>query len=297
MAAARAASMTAVPLSVLADQLDGGALGMLSAGDEVSSVRNVLSWSYLRLPEPAARVFRFLGLHPGPEITAAAAAALADVPLSEAVPLVGELAAMNLVAERAPGRFSMHGLLRAFAAELLADETDGPVRAAAEHRLYDYYLRWAIAADRSYTALPIDVESDHVPLPPGLEPPGFTDRDAGLAWMAAEQQVLTTLVSHAAGHGADAYAWRLAASQSCGLTIRGRYDEELRLSRMALAAAKRLDDPMAQACSYFQIGRSLTAMGEILTARFQLHRALRLFRAVDAAGRIGEVHRTLATCA
>ena len=40
-------------------------------------MRAVLSWSYQNLQPPAARMFRLLGLHPGPEITAAAAASLA----------------------------------------------------------------------------------------------------------------------------------------------------------------------------------------------------------------------------
>ncbi|MFF2146103.1 BTAD domain-containing putative transcriptional regulator [Kitasatospora sp. NPDC058190] len=294
--AARAA-VSAAPLSTLADQLDRGALNALSAGDEASTVRSVLSWSYVGLTEPAARVFRFLGLHPGTELTAAAAAALADLPLAEAAPLVDELAAMSLLTESAPGRYTMHSLLRAFAVELVDDETDAREQRAAGHRLYDYYLRWALVADRRCSARPTDVEPDHVPLPAGLRPTGFADRDTALAWLTDEQQVLSTLIAQAAARGLNSYAWRLAAAQSCGLALRGGQPEELRQARAALAAAKPLGDLTAQGYCYLLIGRTLTSVGEYQTARFQLGRALRMFRAAGASAHLGEVHRVLGQCA
>ncbi|MFH9350852.1 BTAD domain-containing putative transcriptional regulator [Kitasatospora sp. NPDC017646] len=294
--AARVA-VSAAPLSTLADQLDRGVLNALSAGDDASNVRSVLSWSYVGLTGPAARVFRFLGLHPGTELTAAAAAALADVPLAEAAPLVDELAAMSLLTESAPGRYTMHSLLRAFAVELVDAETDAREQQAAGHRLYDYYLRWALVADRSCSARPTDVESDHVPLPAGLTPTGFADRDTALAWLADEQQVLSTLIAQAAARGLNSYAWRLAAAQSCGLALRGGQSEELRQARAALAAAKPLGDLTAQGYCYLLIGRTLTSVGEYQTARFQLGRALRMFRAAGAAAHLGEVHRVLGQCA
>jgi tetratricopeptide (TPR) repeat protein len=293
VASARAVSTAALPLSEFAAQLDDGALTALTAGDEASSVRNVLSWSYLRLPEEAAGVFRLLGLHPGPEITTAAAAALADIPTAQAAPLVGDLAAMSLLTEHAPGRYTMHSLLRAFAAELADSHESAVARAAAVHRLYDYHLRWAIAADHTYSTLPADVAPDGVPIPAGLDRPVFADDHAGMQWMTREQCVLSALIGHAAATGADSYVWRLAAAQSSSLMKRGRLTEELHQARIALAAAKRLDDPKALGYCYFMIGRTLTYQGEIQTAVFQLRRAYRFFRGVGAAAQIGEVLRTL----
>jgi DNA-binding SARP family transcriptional activator len=297
VASARAVSTAALPLSEFAAQLDEGALTALTAGDEASSVRNVLSWSYLRLTEEAAGVFRLLGLHPGPEITTAAAAALAGIPAAQAAPLVGDLAAMSLLTEHAPGRYTMHSLLRAFAAELAEGNESAAARAAAVHRLYDYHLRWAVAADHSYSTLPADVAPDGVPLPAGLETPVFADEQAGMQWMTREQLVLSALIGHAAATGAESYAWRLAAAQSSSLMKRGRMTEELHQARIALAAAKRLDDPKALGHCYFMIGRALTYQDEIQTARFQLRRAHRFFQGIGAVAQIGEVHRTLGACA
>ncbi len=81
---ARAAAAPKLPLSSLAAELTelGGRLDALDAGDPAANVRTVLSLSYRHLPETAARMFRLLGLHPGPDISAAAAASLAGVPVA-----------------------------------------------------------------------------------------------------------------------------------------------------------------------------------------------------------------------
>ena len=43
-------------------------LDTLDAGDPTSEVRAVFSWSYAALTPPGARLFRLLGLHPGPDV-------------------------------------------------------------------------------------------------------------------------------------------------------------------------------------------------------------------------------------
>ncbi|GAA1981987.1 AfsR/SARP family transcriptional regulator [Catenulispora subtropica] len=297
VAAARAASMAGIPLTALAEQLQARTLDTLHVADDAaSSVRAVLSWSYLRLSEPAAHVFRLLGLHPGPEITVPAAAALADIAPGRAAALLDELAAMNLLADHGdPGRYTMHNLLRAFAAELVVDAAVPEARHAAVHRLYDYYLGSAIAADHSFTTLPVAVEPDGIPLPPELAAPAFAGEREGLEWSAAEQTVLSALISHGAD-GFDDYVWRLVAATSCGLMIRGRFHDAARQGRLALAAARRLGDRAAESRALFLIGRALAFTGEHVTARYQLERALRIQRALgDRAGQ-AETHRTLVTC-
>jgi NB-ARC domain len=66
--------------AVLAEELRASRdrLTALSTGDDPhTDVRAVFSWSYDALTPDAARLFRLLGLHPGPDITAAATASLA----------------------------------------------------------------------------------------------------------------------------------------------------------------------------------------------------------------------------
>lgn len=99
------------------DLLDAG-------GDPRAAVRTVFSWSYARLPADAARMFRLLGLHPGPDFDPPAAAALAGEPLERAHRLLDLLARAHLIRPASTGRYGMHDLLRAYATGL-AHAEDG----------------------------------------------------------------------------------------------------------------------------------------------------------------------------
>ena len=79
VAAARAAARPRFPLTELAAELRhaAGRLDALDSGDPTVSVRAVFSWSFRQLGNEAARMFRLLGLHPGPDISVRAAASLA----------------------------------------------------------------------------------------------------------------------------------------------------------------------------------------------------------------------------
>ena len=56
-------------------------LDALRTGEATTDLRAVFSWSADKLSDQAARMFRLLGLHHGPDISAAAAASLAGVTL------------------------------------------------------------------------------------------------------------------------------------------------------------------------------------------------------------------------
>src|SRR5262249_56285904 len=120
----------------------GGAhdrLDALDGGDLATDVRAVFSWSYQALSGAAARLFRLLGLHPGPDISTPAAASLAALPVPRARALLAELARANLVVEHIPGRHTSHDLLRAYATQLAQTiDSDGERRAATGRMLHHY---------------------------------------------------------------------------------------------------------------------------------------------------------------
>jgi hypothetical protein len=120
LAVARAATHPGFPLAAGAAELSaaGGLLDTLAADDPATDVRAVFSWSYQALAAPAARLFRLLGLHPGPDTCAPAAASLAGQPLPDVRRTLAELARANLITEYAPGRYGFHDLLRTHAADL-----------------------------------------------------------------------------------------------------------------------------------------------------------------------------------
>ena len=121
------------------DLLDAG-------GDPGSAIRGVFSWSYGHLPDEAARAFRLLGLGPGPDLDASAAAALTGVPPAQASRMLELLARTHLIHRTRPGRYGLHDLLRAYAAGLAAAGDPEGQRHAALTRLFDYYLAAAAAA-------------------------------------------------------------------------------------------------------------------------------------------------------
>lgn len=112
-----------------------------------------------------------------------AVASLAGSPVAEVRPLLAELTDAHLAVEPVPGRFAVHDLLRAYAAELAGE------CGAATRRLLDHYLHTADAADRLLVP-------DREPLPPAA--PGVTVEPVAdpMAWFAAEHAALVAAVTH-----------------------------------------------------------------------------------------------------
>jgi hypothetical protein len=146
--AARAAIQPERPLAVLAAALRDlhDRLDTLATGDPGTDARSVFSWSYQQLPASAARLFRLLGVHPGPDLSVSAAASLAGMTPAGVRPILAELVRAHLVTERVPGRYALHDLLRAYARELTCAQDSESDRHAAVRRVLDHYLHTAHSA-------------------------------------------------------------------------------------------------------------------------------------------------------
>jgi len=287
VAAARAATRPGFPLAALAAELDVsvGRLDALDSGDPTSSVRAVFSWSTRQLSEESARMFRLLGLHPGPDSSVAAAASLAGLAVPEARRLLSELARAHLLAEHVPGRYAFHDLLRAFAADQ-ASAIDSPhEREAAVGRVLDHYLHTAASAN-----LQLEPAAERVVLA-SLRPGAAAGQHAGyaqaMAWFEAEHQVLRAAVTLAAETGLDSHAWQLSWAVSNFLQLRGQYHERAAVQRTALAAATRLGDTTAQAISARLMADACAELGDNEQARGHFASSLALYQ--QLGNRIGEV--------
>ena len=105
--------------------------------------------SYQDLPDDQQRLFRRLGLVPGADFDAYAAAVLDDITLEQARRCLDELYDQHLISEPAPGRYQLHDLIREHARALAA--ADNPAESGqAAVRLLDYYLHTALAACRHF---------------------------------------------------------------------------------------------------------------------------------------------------
>src|SRR5256885_10221126 len=76
------------------------------------SVAAAFDLSYQDLTAGQQRLFRRLGLAPGPDVDGYAAAALDGTSLEEARSRLDELYDQHLLTEPAPGRYQLHDLLR-----------------------------------------------------------------------------------------------------------------------------------------------------------------------------------------
>jgi tetratricopeptide (TPR) repeat protein/transcriptional regulator with XRE-family HTH domain len=257
IAAARAATRPRLPLAALADELlnASGRLDALDAGDPAADVRAVFSWSVRQLSPSAARMFRLLGIHPGPDISGPAAASLAGTDLAGADLAgadlgrarrdLGELARAHLITERAGGRYALHDLLRAYAAEQARDTGGEAEREAAAGRVLDHYLQTAAQGARQ-------LNPSHEPVVlvtprPGVIPEPPADHRQALTWFTEEHQVLLAAITLAAQSGFDVHAWQLPWALAPFLQTRGHWQEWVATQRTALDAATRLGAEDAQA--------------------------------------------------
>jgi DNA-binding SARP family transcriptional activator/tetratricopeptide (TPR) repeat protein len=281
IAAARAATSPGFPLAVISAELREAtsALDPFDGGDRATDVRAVFSWSYRALSAPAARMFRLLGLHPGPDIAVTAAASLAAVPPGQARALLAELTRAHLLAEHAPGRYAFHDLLRAYASELASAQECPADRAAAVHRLLDHCLHTASNA----VALMDISQSMELDRPrPGAIAGEPAAADDALRWLDDERATLLTAVRLAAGAGLNAHCWRLAWTLTTFLGRRGFWQDQISALQTGLAAARRSGDAAGQAHALLGLGRGYARAGRLHDADRHYRDALRLFDGIGS---------------
>ncbi|WP_202864720.1 AfsR/SARP family transcriptional regulator [Micromonospora endolithica] len=294
IASARVVVNRAITLTDLATELAGAgaSLDPFDGGDPAADVRAVFSWSYRALSPAAAELFRLIGLHPGPELGMAAVASLAGSPMSAVRRLLAVLTRANLVTEHAPGRYVLHDLLRAYAAEQAEAEEPAANRRAATRRLLDHVLHTAYAADRLLyphrdPILLADPE-------PGAVMTPLADGAAAMRWLVTEHRMLLATVDLAARDGWDRHAWELAWSLTSYVNLRALWHDQVTVQGVALPSAVRLADRTAQAHLHRNLGRALTQLDRPDEAQRHLAQALELFVAVGDRANQAQTHVNIA---
>jgi DNA-binding SARP family transcriptional activator/tetratricopeptide (TPR) repeat protein/DNA-binding XRE family transcriptional regulator len=291
--AARAAARPRFSLAALARELRDARhrLDALDTGDPTASVRAVFSWSYQQLSPPEAAMFRMLGLDPGPDIAATAAASLAGVSPAEADRTLAALTRTHLITEHAPGRFALHDLLRAYATDLGAAIDDDRARRDALHRLLDHYTHTARAAALLLSPVrePVPIEAPQ----PGVTPELLADDQQALRWFESEHHVLISAVAAADQAGFDVCAWQLPWAMANYLEWHGYWSDWEATLRTAVPAATRLGDTAGEVAVRRMLAHTYARRGEYDQARIHLTDCIGLYRQLgDAAGE-ARVHQTL----
>jgi DNA-binding SARP family transcriptional activator/Flp pilus assembly protein TadD len=257
----------------LVDELAGerDRLNVLAAdGDDHMAVRAAFSWSYRELKPDAARLFRLLSLHAGGDFSTHAAAALADITPGQARHLLDVLSGANLLEQNARDRYRFHDLLRVYAAERADDEETEQGRAAAVRRELIWYLYTVDAAARVMTPACLHLSLD---LPaPSRQLLGFTRHETALQWCETERDNLVAATRQAAELHEDLIAWQLPQILLSFFYLRKHRVDWLVTHQIGLDAARRLNDPFAEAWMFSGLGIAYQEIGQFDEALAQ-HRS------------------------
>ena len=257
------------------------AAGLAGARDRLAvmraenlSVAAAFGLSYQDLTPGAQRLFRRLGLHPGPNFDAYLAAALDGTTLDVARHGLEDLYDQHLLAEPVPGRYQLHDLLREHAQTLAA--ADDPVGSAdATGRLLDYYLHTALAAGQHFNP---GAGAYRRPLPgnPPAQVPDMSTLAQAAAWLEAERANLHAAADYAA-RAPSRHAIVIPAAMSGFLRARGHWDQSAALHHSALAVARQAGDRLGEADTLGMLGELQRETGDYLAAA-SLAEALALYR-------------------
>ena len=275
-------------LALAAELRDTAArLDALDDDDPASSLPAVLSWSQAALSPEQAQVFLLLGLAPGPDISADAAASLIAAPVGHTKSLLRELERRSLVQQPFAGRYRMHDLVRLYAAQRAQSTLPEPDQEAALRRIVDYYLHTAHSSEMALfpdqSPLELDPPADGCrPHPPG-------SADEAMLWFDAEHADLLGAQRTAQDRGWHATVRNLAWTLDTFHWRRGRLNEDLVVWQASVFAADQDGGPTARVYSRRRLGWALARAGRYPEALAYLNQAQSLAEEggdLDAQARI-----------
>jgi tetratricopeptide (TPR) repeat protein/transcriptional regulator with XRE-family HTH domain len=245
--------------------------------DGERSVLAALEVSYRHLPPEQQQAFGALGLHPGIDFEPYATAALLGTGDGHARSLLEALEQVNLLDQRAAGRYRFHDLTRLYA-------TSRAVPMPLD-RLYDHYARTATAAmDLAY---PYEADRRPAAIATPGRVPAFADRAAALAWLESEHANLVATALHAADHGRPDHAMRQAAALYRHFAVRGVTNAEHSLNQIVAELARTAGDRPVERTALIRLAWVHRLQGRYDQAEDCLVRATDIARATgDVAGEV-----------
>jgi tetratricopeptide (TPR) repeat protein/DNA-binding XRE family transcriptional regulator len=239
------------------------------------SVAAAFDLSYADLTAAQQRLFRRLGVAPGPDIDVYAAAALDDTSVAAARGQLDGLYDHHLITEPAPGRYLLHDLLREYACALAAAGDTADARTAAG-RLVSYYAHVAAAASK-HIATWTTVGGRPPPGPPPASAPPVASAQQAAAWLESERPNLHAAVDYAAAEAMPWHAVAIATAMGGFLRARGHWDQAAEQYRTALSAARQAGDRPGEAGVLDELGLLQELTGDYEAATASLAEAIGLF--------------------
>ena len=260
-------------------------IGLLAT--ENLSVAAAFNLSYADLTGGQQRLFRRLGLHPGPEVDRYAAAALAGTDLAAAGRGLEALYDQYLLAEPAPGRYRLHDLIREHARALAEREDPDSDRERAVAGLVDYYQHTAARAGALFARQTRPGPAAAAGAVPAAVP-ALAGSEQALAWARAERASLLACLDYAAATGQHARVTALTAALAGLLRSDGPWAEAITRHQTAIGAARSAGDRLGEAGALHDLGGIVFLMDDYPAAAQALEQALGIYR--DLGDRFGQAN-------
>ncbi|MFF5084371.1 ATP-binding protein [Actinoplanes sp. NPDC000266] len=238
-------------------------------------VELALDLSYRDLPAEQRRLLRLAASHPGQDLDAYAVAALAGDDPQRVEGRLDGLCDDHLLSRSAPGRYTFHDLVRAYAVEKGRDEDSPRERRAALTRLFDYYL--AASAEAMDVLHPVEAHRRPRVATSGILTAAPADAGAARHWLDTERATLVAVIAHMAGEGWPGHATGLARILFRYLNG-GHNHDAVTVHGLARAAAERGGDLAGEGHALTDLGTALWRLGQGGAAADSHRRAVELFR-------------------
>lgn len=287
MVGASAAFRPDLPLQEIAQELlpTTGRLAAIggAVGEDLSAT---FDWSYRALTRPAARLFRHLAVHPGPQMSSASLASVVGESLADTRVSTRALVAANMLTEVSRDRFVLHDLLRAYAERLLDDSGES---AAGRRRLIEHYVAatrqaWLVSGRPALTPA-----GDAVP---SLLVERFRSPSDAAAWYRQEAGVLRACVRMSAALG----LWRQAASIVLDWRLVNQAHtaaEKLPYCRMALDLLPPEERSIVRVELLRELAGVLARSGEVSAARQHYEEARGIAEELGDHAALSSIYRNL----
>lgn len=233
------------------------------------AIRSAFDLSYHHLAASQARMFRLLALNPGTEISTEAATALVGLDVASGKRLLGQLRRAHLLLPgTARNRWRMHDLLHLYATDQAVHDAD---REAALERLLDFYLATARSAEQHLDRRLLPAERSS----------RFATRQAALNWLDTEYGNLVAAVTLAYKAERYSHVVQIPSSLLSYFMLRIRSNDWTTIHKLAVAAARNLDDRRSEGGALHDLGIGYGRLGHLDDALDHYCQSLRVHREVE----------------
>jgi DNA-binding SARP family transcriptional activator len=234
----------------------------------------------------AFHLLELIALLDAPDVSTAAAAALAGQPVDQIQVALDRLTETQLLQAGAPGRYRLHDLIRLYAGEQAVARIPDPDRQAALQRAFAHYTAiCAMVTDLLDQGQAVWLTASADESVPAGAPRSMTE---AIAWFDVERANLVAALRQAASFPSThtASALSLAAALNSPLQVRGYWQDWIMANETAVSVAQRVGERAAEARARMFLGFALGQMGRQAEEVAHVEQSLVLWR--DTGDRLGE---------